>query len=160
VLLETGTRPQQARILAARHVNFDEMEVRFADGEVDGKPGEQHFPLTKKGAAVLRKLCLQRPEGTILRNSRNKPCPPPRDQLPLPAIEEETPYLGVQLRRRPHRRAGPHRGRAPAIVRPTPDSRPRPKATRPRIKADARRVIHPAIRLLADRQSPGLVAFR
>jgi len=40
VLLKTGTRPQQARILSARHVKFDAKLVHFADGEVDGKKGD------------------------------------------------------------------------------------------------------------------------
>ena len=34
LLLETGTRPQQARLLAARHCNFAAKLVHFADGEV------------------------------------------------------------------------------------------------------------------------------
>jgi len=92
VLLETGTRPQQARILASRHVNFDRMEVRFADGEVDGKPGEQWFPLTERGAVLLRKLCLKRPEGTLLRNSQDKPWTPSAINSRFQRMKNKLPF--------------------------------------------------------------------
>jgi integrase len=76
VLLETGTRPQQARIIEGRHVNFDALVVHFEDGEVPGKRGSQDFPLTERAATLLRRLALKQSTGPLLRNCDGNPWTP------------------------------------------------------------------------------------
>jgi integrase len=72
-LRNTGCRPQEARILEARHISFKEKLVRFADGEVPGKKGEREILLNDEALAILKRCALKYPTGPVLRNTQGKP---------------------------------------------------------------------------------------
>lgn len=92
VLLETGTRPQQARVLEARHVNWDAKVVHFEAGEVAGKKGAQDFPLSDGAVALLRRLALKRPTGSLLRNSEGNPWTPSAINSRFQRLKEKIPF--------------------------------------------------------------------
>ena len=73
ILLHTGCRPQEARIMEARHCDFKQMEVHFKDGEVPGKKGDREILLTAEAVAILQKWALKYPEGPLLRNEDGNP---------------------------------------------------------------------------------------
>jgi integrase len=92
VLLETGTRPQQARLLEARHVNFNAKVVHFEDGDVPGKRGAQDFPLSETAAALLRKLALKQPNGPLLRNRKGNPWTPAAIHSRCERLRKKLPF--------------------------------------------------------------------
>ena len=47
VLRHTGCRPQEARIVEARHCDFKAAKIKFAKGDVPGKPWEREIPLNE-----------------------------------------------------------------------------------------------------------------
>ena len=73
VLRNTGCRPQEARIMEARHINFKDRIVRFRDGEVPGKKGDREILLNAEALAILQRCALRCPEGPVLRNTRGRP---------------------------------------------------------------------------------------
>jgi integrase len=73
ILLSTGCRPQEARIMEARHVDFIQCEARFKDGEIPGKKGEREILLSDEAVAILRRCALKRPSGPLLRNEDGNP---------------------------------------------------------------------------------------
>ena len=73
VLYETGCRPQEARIIEARHIDSGRKIVQFKAGEVPGKPWERTILLNAPALAVLQRCALKHPEGPVLRNSRGRP---------------------------------------------------------------------------------------
>lgn len=73
IMRKTGCRPQEARIMEARHVRFKEGLIFFKDGEVPGKTGDREIPLTEAAASILKPLVLKYPEGPLLRNTRGRP---------------------------------------------------------------------------------------
>jgi integrase len=72
-LRNTGCRPQEARIIEARHINFRDGTVRFADGEVPGKKGDREILLNNEALAILKRCALKNPIGPVLRNTRGRP---------------------------------------------------------------------------------------
>jgi integrase len=73
VLRETGCRPQEARIVAARHIDFKRKMAHFKAGEIPGKPWERDIILNDAALAVLQRCALKYPEGPLLRNTRGRP---------------------------------------------------------------------------------------
>ena len=73
VLLTTGCRPQEARIVEARHINWQSGKVNFQDGEVPGKEGAREILLTPEVASILKKCAAANPKGPILRNEDGRP---------------------------------------------------------------------------------------
>jgi integrase len=72
-MLLTGCRPQEARIVEARHINWQSGKVNFQDGEVPGKEGAREILLTPEVASILKKWAAAYPKGPILRNSAGRP---------------------------------------------------------------------------------------
>jgi len=72
VLRHTGCRPQEARIMEARHIDLAGRKVCFRDGEVPGKKGDRQILLDDEAVAILRKWALKYPEGPVLRNTRGR----------------------------------------------------------------------------------------
>lgn len=75
-LLHTGCRPQEARLLEARHIEWQDERAHFEDGEVPGKKGERDIVLTDEALAILRKWALKNPEGPVFRNEDGNPWKP------------------------------------------------------------------------------------
>jgi integrase len=76
VLLHTACRPQEARVLEARHIDWDAKKARLADGEVPGKPGERTIRLRGDSLSILRRWALKHPDGPLLRNEDGNPWTP------------------------------------------------------------------------------------
>jgi integrase len=76
LLLQTGCRPQEARVIEARHIDWQAKKVHFEDGEVPGKKGERDILLTDAAMAILKKWALRYPEGPVLRNEDGNPWKP------------------------------------------------------------------------------------
>jgi integrase len=73
VLRHTGCRPQEARIVEARHCDFKAAKIKFAKGDVPGKPWEREIPLNDAALAILQRCALKRPTGPLLLNSEGGP---------------------------------------------------------------------------------------
>jgi integrase len=76
ILIHTGCRPQEARILEARHIDWQTGVAQFKDGEVPGKKGDRQLRLTRDAAAVLQRWALKYPKGPVLRNTDGRPWTP------------------------------------------------------------------------------------
>lgn len=76
ILLLTGCRPQEARVLTAKHINWETRRAHFAEGEVPGKKGERDILLTEAALVILRKWALRYPKGPLLRNEKGGPWQP------------------------------------------------------------------------------------
>jgi integrase/recombinase XerC len=73
VMLLTGCRPQEARIVEARHINWETSKINFQDGEVPGKQGAREILLSPEAIAILKKWTAKYPKGPILRNQKGRP---------------------------------------------------------------------------------------
>jgi integrase len=74
VLICTGSRPQEVRIMAARHIDWKRQTASFAKGEVPGKKSVARvIRLPTDVLAILRKRALRYPQGPLLRNEDDKP---------------------------------------------------------------------------------------
>jgi integrase len=72
-MLLTGCRPQEARVVEKRHVNWQSGKINFQDGEVPGKKGAREILLPPEAMAILKKWAAKYPSGPILRNSAGRP---------------------------------------------------------------------------------------
>ncbi len=68
VLRHTGCRPQEAR-----HCDFKAAKIKFAKGDVPGKPWEREIPLNDTALGILQRRALKYPEGELLRNTEGGP---------------------------------------------------------------------------------------
>lgn len=73
VVRNTGCRPQEARIAAARHIDAKAKKLHFKAGEVPGKPWDIDVFLDDESLAILQKWALEYPEGPVFRNKRGRP---------------------------------------------------------------------------------------
>ena len=73
VMLRTGCRPQEARIMGTRQIDWKAKKAVFADGEVPGKKGVREILLTDEAVAILRKWTLKYPDGPAMRNEDGNP---------------------------------------------------------------------------------------
>jgi integrase/recombinase XerC len=73
VLLATGCRPQEARIVEARHINWETGKINFQDGEVPGKEGAREILLPSETVNILKRCATVNPTGALLRNSKGRP---------------------------------------------------------------------------------------
>ena len=76
VLIDTGCRPQEMRIVGARHLDLAAQPsplIRFADGDIPGKPWGRDVKLTDRDVDILKRLALKCPEGPLFRNQDGRP---------------------------------------------------------------------------------------
>jgi integrase len=71
ILWLTGCRPQEARIIEARHIQGE--VLHFEPGEVPGKPWERDVKLVPEALVILKKWALKNPSGPVLRNEDGNP---------------------------------------------------------------------------------------
>ena len=76
LMAETGCRPQEVRVIEARHFEPEKMSVTFADGEIPGKKYGRTVELTKAATTLLGRLAAQHPSGALFRNSFDNPWTP------------------------------------------------------------------------------------
>ena len=88
VLRHTGCRPQEARIMEARHIDLAGRKVCFRDGEVPGKKGDRQILLDDEAVAILQKSgaeipgrprAPQHPWPPLEHNRRHQPLPTPAE---------------------------------------------------------------------------------
>jgi integrase len=72
-MLLTGCRPQEAKVIEARHVDWKAMRAHFEEGEVPGKKGSRDILLTEEAFAILKKNAERFPTGPLLRNKQGNP---------------------------------------------------------------------------------------
>ena len=71
---ETGARPQELRTFEARHVEVEQNRIVFPPSEAKGKKRHRVIYLgTDRARAIVRRLCGERPAGSILRNAAGEP---------------------------------------------------------------------------------------
>ena len=74
VMICTGCRPQEVRIMAARHINWKRQTAFFERGEVPGKKSRARtVRLPSDVVAILRKWASKNPQGPVLRNEDGNP---------------------------------------------------------------------------------------
>jgi len=73
VMLLTGCRPQEARIVEARHINWETGKINFQDGEVPGKEGAREILLLPEAVTILKRCAALHPKGPVLRNNAGRP---------------------------------------------------------------------------------------
>jgi len=72
-LLRTGSRPQEGKIIEARHCNFIDRVVRLLKREVKGKRQERRIRLDDEALHLAKKWALRYPKGPIFRNTEGNP---------------------------------------------------------------------------------------
>ena len=70
---ETGARPQETRIIEARHANFDRGRIEIPPAEAKGKKRWRFIYLTQRAEEIVRRLSLKHPDGPIFRNRNGQP---------------------------------------------------------------------------------------
>jgi len=73
VMVCTGCRPQEVRIIAARHIDWKRQVARLAEGEVPGKKLARVVRLPSDVVAILQKWAAKYPDGPMLRNADGNP---------------------------------------------------------------------------------------
>jgi len=66
---ESGARPQELRIIEAKHVDLDQARVVFPPKEAKGKKIPRVIYLTEGAMTIVRRLIEEHPTGAIFRNS-------------------------------------------------------------------------------------------
>ena len=76
VLIDTGCRPQEMRIVEARHLDLAAQPsplIHFADGDIPGKPWGRDVKLTDRDVDILNRVALAHPQGPLFRNQDGRP---------------------------------------------------------------------------------------
>lgn len=66
---ESGARPQELRIIEAKHVDLEQARIVFPPKEAKGKKLYRVIYLTEEALVIVRRLVGEHPTGTIFRNS-------------------------------------------------------------------------------------------
>jgi integrase len=72
-MLLTGCRPQEARVVEDRQIDWQAGKINFQDGEVPGKKGAREILLQPEAIALLKKWAVKYPKGPVLRNQAGNP---------------------------------------------------------------------------------------
>lgn len=75
-LVDTGCRPQELRVVEARHLDLAAQPdplIRFTDGDIPGKRFGRDVRLVPRVVEILRRLVLKHPEGPLFRNRDGNP---------------------------------------------------------------------------------------
>ena len=70
---ETGCRPQEARIVTARHWDRAKRRIILERKKSKGKAKRRVIRLNDKATEIVQRLALKRPDGELFRNIRNNP---------------------------------------------------------------------------------------
>ena len=73
VLVDTGCRPQELRVVEARQIDLEARLIRFADGEIPGKRFGRDVIVPERTVGVLRKWALKHAQGPVFRNEDGNP---------------------------------------------------------------------------------------
>jgi integrase len=92
VLLHTGMRPGEARVMEAKHVMLKEGVVRIPKELAKGRRKERRVLLDKTVLAILKPLVSLYPEGPILRNMRGRPWTKDAINCRFTRLKAELPY--------------------------------------------------------------------
>lgn len=92
VTLRTGCRPQEVRVLEAKHVLLKEGEARIPKELAKGKRKERRVPLDNEVLAILKPLVLKYPEGPLLRNTRGRPWTKDAINCRFQRLRDKLPY--------------------------------------------------------------------
>ncbi len=92
VLLHTGMRPGEARVMEAKHVMLKEGVVRIPKELAKGKRKERRVLLDDVVLAILKPLVLKFPEGPILRNTHGRPWTKDAINCRFTRLKAELPY--------------------------------------------------------------------
>ncbi len=68
-----GTRPQEARHIEARHVNFDQTRIEIPPDEAKGKKRWRLIYLNDQALAIIKRLATLYPKGKLFRNTEGNP---------------------------------------------------------------------------------------
>jgi integrase len=88
-LWETGCRPQEARIMEARHVDLRNGVVVFPPSEAKGKTHPRVVFLNDAALDILSRRCNEQSHGPLFRNTRGKPWTKDAVQSRLNRIKEK-----------------------------------------------------------------------
>jgi integrase len=92
VLLHTGMRPGEARVMEAKHVLLKEGVVRIPKELAKGKRKERRVLLDETVLEILKPLVVLYPEGPILRNMRGRPWTKDAINCRFTRLKAELPY--------------------------------------------------------------------
>jgi len=73
VIRATGCRPQEMRVMEARHLDFAAGVIHFEDGEIPGKKYGRDVIIPQAAEDMLKQLALKYPEGPLFRNKNGDP---------------------------------------------------------------------------------------
>ncbi|MDY3551359.1 tyrosine-type recombinase/integrase [Gemmata sp. JC717] len=97
---EAGCRPQEARLIEARHLKLDQHRVEIPPSEAKGKRRWRVIYLSERAAAIVRRLAELRPTGPLFLNVDGNPwqaqaivCRFQRLLVKLAGVEQQVPRL-------------------------------------------------------------------
>ena len=146
-MLFTGARPQESRVVEARHYDKAHGRLVFSRYESKGEKRQRVIYLDDTAREIVERLIKRYPEGTIFRNREGECLDQERLQLPLPPAQEEAqdaralrlhlpallrPLEAHQRHRLPHRLQAPRPRRRPHARHPL-----RPRRTERSLHAPA-----------------------
>ncbi|MBA4190922.1 MAG: hypothetical protein C0467_23280 [Planctomycetaceae bacterium] len=70
---EAGCRPQEARMIEARHLNIDQRRIDIPAAEAKGKKRSRQIYLSDKAYSLVSRLAVLRPTGPLLLNMDGNP---------------------------------------------------------------------------------------
>lgn len=70
---EVGCRPQEIRVIEARHLDFETNRIVFPPREAKGKKYYRIIYLTDRAREILVRLCEEHSSGPVLLNSEGRP---------------------------------------------------------------------------------------
>ena len=73
VIRATGCRPQEMRVMEARHLDLQAKVIHLEDGEIPGKKFGRDMIIPETAVEVMERLAIKYPEGPLFRNENGKP---------------------------------------------------------------------------------------
>ncbi|MEZ6064055.1 MAG: tyrosine-type recombinase/integrase [Planctomycetaceae bacterium] len=72
-LSETGARPQEAKLVEARHCELDAARIVLPASDAKGKRFPRVIYLTEAACRLVARICQEQPDGPLLRNMDGNP---------------------------------------------------------------------------------------
>ena len=92
VLLHTGMRPGEARVMEAKHVMLKEGVVRIPKELAKGKRKERRVLLDETVLEIIKPLVVKYPDGPILRNTHGRPWTKDAINCRFTRLKADLPY--------------------------------------------------------------------